>query len=142
MGKKCLNDWAQKVVMGHTVPGGQWQVGNLGSVLFNGPGTWIRRWNILSGSCKMSSNWWEYFDTHQDWATFQRDSENLEKWTSRNPMKFKKYNCPVLHIRKKSPLQQYRLGTHCLEISSVANAWGQTRNEPWQPQRPTVCWAV
>ncbi|KAK4831676.1 hypothetical protein QYF61_018673 [Mycteria americana] len=40
----------------------------------------------------------------------QRILERLEKWANRNPMKFYKEKCQVLHLRRNNPMNWYRMG--------------------------------
>jgi len=44
-------------------------------------------------------------DTTEGWDAIQRDLDNLGKWACRNPVRFNKAKCKVLH-----PWYQYRLG--------------------------------
>ncbi|PKU47144.1 hypothetical protein llap_2584 [Limosa lapponica baueri] len=57
-------------------------------------------------------------DTPEGCATIQQDLDRLESWAERNLMKFNKGKHRVLHLGRKKPLHQYRLGADLLESSS------------------------
>jgi len=56
--------------------------------------------------------------------TLQRELDRLESWAERNLMKFNKGKCRILHLGRKNPMHQYRLGTDLLECSSVERDLG------------------
>ncbi|GAB0205742.1 hypothetical protein GRJ2_003039800 [Grus japonensis] len=47
----------------------------------------------------------------------QRDIERLERWACANHMKFKKAKCKVLHVGRRNPKHDYRLGEEWIESS-------------------------
>ncbi|XP_068782107.1 uncharacterized protein [Struthio camelus] len=63
-------------------------------------------------------------DTPEDCAAIQRDLDRLESWAERNLMKFHKGKCKVLHLGRKNPMYQYRLGVDLLESSSAEKDLG------------------
>ena len=57
-----------------------------------------------SASLQIIQNW-------EDWLVIQSSLDRLEKWTSRNLMKFNNGKCKVLHVERNNPRHQDRLGT-------------------------------
>ncbi|PKU49532.1 rna-directed dna polymerase from mobile element jockey-like [Limosa lapponica baueri] len=63
-------------------------------------------------------------DTPECCATIQPDLDRLESWVEKNPMKFNKGKCRVLHLRRNNPIHQYRLGVDLLKSSSAERDLG------------------
>jgi len=63
-------------------------------------------------------------DSPEGCAAIQRDLDRLESWEQRNLMKFNKSKCRILHLGRKHPMHQYRLGADLLESSSAERDLG------------------
>ena len=66
----------------------------------------------------------EVFDTPDSCAVLQRDFNVLEKWSDRQPIKFKKGNWLVLPLSINIPMLQYKLGTDQMENISAEKDLG------------------
>lgn len=60
--------------------------------------TWMNGWNEPSASLLMGERLGGMADTPEDAAAVQQDLDGLENCAERNPMRFNKGKCKVLHL--------------------------------------------
>ncbi|PKU49443.1 rna-directed dna polymerase from mobile element jockey- hypothetical protein [Limosa lapponica baueri] len=87
-------------------------------------------------------------DTPEGCATIQCDLNRLESWAEKNLMRFNKGKCKVLHLERKNPRHQYRLGVDLLGSTTEEKDLGvlvggkPSSNVPLLPRGPMESWAA
>ncbi|GAB0179898.1 triadin [Grus japonensis] len=59
--------------------------------------------------------WW--VDTLEGRNAIQRDLDRLQRWARANCMKINKAKCKVLHVGRRNPKHNYRLGREWIQSS-------------------------
>ncbi|RMC12613.1 hypothetical protein DUI87_10136 [Hirundo rustica rustica] len=77
-----------------------------------------------SSASSLMTQSWEEWPIPQRRAALQKDLNRLGRWTGRNLLKCCKGRCRVLHLGRKNPRHQYRLGNNLLESNSVEKDLG------------------